>query len=102
MLRRLFQHMFSDLVIKLANKYSSRPNATRVHEALSALYSRIIGDPGRRGVVLDINQSSKIIIFSDQHKGSRNHADDFALSEETYLAALEFYNENNFLFCSLG
>ncbi|RZK75796.1 MAG: metallophosphoesterase [Pedobacter sp.] len=102
MLRRLFQRMFSNLVIKLANKYSSSPNATRVHEALSALYSRIIDDPGKRGVVLDINQSSKIIIFSDQHKGSRNHADDFALSEKTYLAALEFYNENNFLFCSLG
>ena len=102
MVRKLLQRLLSEWVIKAANKYSSRPDFTRVHDALTTLYNKINNEPGKRGVVLDIDQNSKVIIFSDQHKGSRNDADDFALSESTYLTALAYYNDNKFVYCSLG
>ncbi|MGY4385894.1 putative phosphodiesterase [Pedobacter sp. UYP24] len=101
-MRKLLQKLLTDLVIRLANKYSSRPDASRVQEALTALYNRIQQEPGKRGVILDLDKSSKVIIFSDQHKGSRNHSDDFALSEKNYLAALNYYNGENFMYCNLG
>ncbi|WP_243732418.1 metallophosphoesterase [Pedobacter metabolipauper] len=74
----------------------------RIHEALSALFSKIKKDPGKRGLVLNFDNSSKIIVFSDQHKGIRNFVDDFALSEKNYLAALGYYNRESYLYCNLG
>jgi len=44
----------------------------------------------------------RIIIFSDQHKGARNGADDFAIAAKNYCAALEFYSNENFSFINLG
>jgi predicted phosphodiesterase len=44
----------------------------------------------------------KIIVFSDQHRGAKNGADDFMQCEANYLAALEFYNLHEFCFISLG
>ena len=36
-------------------------------------------------------KTAKIIIFSDHHRGLRNGADDFRLSEPAYHAALAYY-----------
>lgn len=101
-MRKLLQKLLTDLVIRLANKYSSRPDATRVQEALTELYNRIQRNPGKRGVIVDLDQQSKVIVFSDQHKGARNYSDDFALSEKNYLAALDYYNAEDFTYCNLG
>jgi predicted phosphodiesterase len=101
-MRKFLQKLLSGTVIRLANKYSSRPNATRVHEALTALYNRIQSEPGKRGLIVDIKSSDKIIIFSDQHKGTRNNSDDFTLSESSYLAALDYYNKQGYIYCNLG
>ena len=101
-MREFLQKVFSAPVIRLANKYSSRPNQQRVHEALTDLYERIEQHPGKRGLVLDFTAETKLIIFSDQHKGTRNYTDDFALSERNYLAALNYYNQEEFLYCNLG
>ena len=101
-MRKLLQKLFSGTVIRLANKYSSRPDAIRVHEALTALYNRIQREPGKRGLIVDIKSSDKIIIFSDQHKGTRNNSDDFSLSESSYLAALDYYNQQGYIYCNLG
>jgi hypothetical protein len=49
-----------------------------------------------------IQKSSSIIILSDQHKGARNGSDDFRFAEKNYLAALDYYNQNNFFFVNLG
>lgn len=102
MIRRFLQKILSNTIIKLANKYSSRPDVNRVHEALTTLYNKIQTEPGKRGLLLDLNEKSRIIIFSDQHKGSRNHSDDFALSEKNYLAALSYYNDEKYVYCNLG
>jgi len=46
--------------------------------------------------------TGKIIILSDQHKGAGDPADDFRNAESSYLAALRYYYENNFIFINLG
>jgi hypothetical protein len=52
--------------------------------------------------VQPIDLSAKFIIFSDQHKGNGDHADDFRASEMNYINALKYYCENNFTFINLG
>lgn len=101
-MRKFLQRVLSGPVIRLANKYSSRPDPVRVHTALTALYKRILEEPGDRGIILDFDAGSKLIVFSDQHKGTRNHRDDFRLAEKNYLAALKYYNDRGFTYCSLG
>jgi predicted phosphodiesterase len=88
----------------LANKFSSKPNRERVHNALSKLLEDISGQPGKKGLIIDIDQSfhKNFIIFSDQHKGTKNGADDFAICEPNYLEALDYYHRNNYCFISLG
>jgi predicted phosphodiesterase len=101
-MRKVLQKLLSGTVIRLANKYSSRPDSDRVHEALTTLYNRIQQEPGKRGLVLDLKAEDKVIVLSDQHKGTRNNSDDFTLSEPTYLAALDYYDQQNYLYCNLG
>jgi predicted phosphodiesterase len=50
---------------------------------------------------IDISKD-KFIIFSDHHKGNRDHADDFANNEPNYLAALDYYLLNRFHYINLG
>ncbi|MDF2432835.1 MAG: hypothetical protein JWP44_2466, partial [Mucilaginibacter sp.] len=47
-------------------------------------------------------RKDRFIVLSDQHKGARDGADIFALAEKNYLAALEYYNNNNFFYINLG
>ena len=49
-----------------------------------------------------MESTGKFIIFSDQHKGRRNGADDFTPCEANYLQALEYYNGHDFCFINLG
>jgi predicted phosphodiesterase len=41
-------------------------------------------------------------LFSDHHKGKRNGADDFTSNEPAYLAALQYYNEQQYSYVNLG
>ncbi|WP_420630099.1 metallophosphoesterase [Candidatus Leptofilum sp.] len=50
---------------------------------------------------LDDNHT-KYIIFSDQHRGGRNGADDFQASERAYNAALAYYFEMGYHLIALG
>ena len=89
-MRRLLQKWFKQPVIRLAEKYSSKPDALRVHAALTQLYNSLITNPGKRGVIIPFDaDADRFVILSDQHKGARNYADDFAASEKNYLAALD-------------
>ena len=102
-MRRLLRIILLKPVLWAAQKFSSKPERQRIFKALSKLSSTILTEPGKRGLVIPFEeQTGKFIIFSDQHKGARNGADDFMLAEPNYLAALEFYNQNNFFFISLG
>src|ERR1700710_2088184 len=102
-MRKFFQWLLRRPVIWAVAKFSSKPEEDRIFKALSKLYREIIRNPGKKGLIIPFDQQAgKIIIFSDQHKGARDGADDFILAEPNYLAALEYYNTNNFFFISLG
>ena len=51
---------------------------------------RVYQDTLEHSTPIDI-KTAKIIIFSDHHRGLRNGADDFRLSEPAYHAALAYY-----------
>lgn len=87
----------------MTDKFSSRPNKPRIHKALTELYLKIAAGNEKKGLLIEFAPAAdRFIIFSDQHKGAKDGADDFALAEKNYLKALEYYNQNNFHFISLG
>ncbi|MBK9465410.1 MAG: metallophosphoesterase [Chitinophagaceae bacterium] len=95
--------ILSKPVLWAAAKFSSRPNRERIFEALTKLSASIVEDPGKKGLVIPFEQQAgKFIIFSDQHKGKRNGADDFKEAEQNYLTALGYYSSNDFCFINLG
>jgi len=51
---------------------------------------------------LDLTLSHKFIIFSDQHMGTKDNADDFKKSEDTYIKTLEYYLDNKYSLILLG
>ncbi|WP_152268992.1 metallophosphoesterase [Agriterribacter humi] len=102
-LRTFLQRILKKPVARLANRFSSRPNRERVHDALTKLYKQIREKPGKKGVVIDLDVSpQKIIIFSDLHKGNKKRSDDFAPAEQNYIAALNYYNQQNYTLIVLG
>lgn len=102
-MRRFLRYILLRPVLWATQKFSSRPERERIFKALSKLYTEILEQPGKKGPIISFNEpEGKIIIFSDQHKGGRDGADDFVLAEPNYLAALEYYNDNGFSFVSLG
>jgi len=48
------------------------------------------------------NDETKIIIFSDCHRGDNSFADDFANNRNIYFHALKTYFEDGFVYCELG
>ena len=49
-----------------------------------------------------INSDSKLVFFSDMHKGDNSYADDFAHNVKIYKTALQHYYQNNFTYFELG
>ena len=103
LLRRFFTY--------LANKYGSNPDAQKVHASLSGLYENIVkakaGENSilntRTGPAVNFNAATdRFIIFSDQHKGNGDHADDFAGACPKYREALAYYYQENFTYINLG
>jgi predicted phosphodiesterase len=86
----------------MTNKFSSRPDAARIKEALDKLYNKLKSGDQKAGPTLIIDEQSKYIIFSDQHKGGKDGSDDFMLAEKNYLAALEYYNSKEYTYIALG
>lgn len=90
-------------ILWAANKFSSKPKRERIFEALNKLYKDIHEHPGKKGLIIPFDMhTGRFIIFSDQHKGKRNGADDFTQCESNYLQALQYYNEQDFCFINLG
>lgn len=51
---------------------------------------------------VNINKDSKIIFFSDLHKGDNSYADDFAHNLKIYNYAMEKYYKKDFTYIELG
>ncbi len=102
-IRTILQRILTKPVVQLANRYSSRPDRGKVHDALTKLYAHIKDKPGKKGLVLNLDAAhGKIIIFSDLHKGNKKGSDDFAPAEQNYVAALDHYNQQNYTLIILG
>ncbi len=102
-MRTLLQKLLRRPVLYLAEKFASNPDAARIYDALTQLRKEIREDPGKKGVVLNAdNGEHRFIVFSDQHKGAKNGADDFARAEINYLAALDYYDGLGFHYIALG
>ncbi len=69
-----------------------------VHRALSAALT----GPDTAAVTLDLAQPHRWAVFSDQHKGARDGADEFRLCEPAYRAALEHYRDRGWTLVLLG
>jgi predicted phosphodiesterase len=90
-------------VLWASNKFSSRPDSQRIFKSLSSLHDCIIKLEKKKGPIITFDSSKdKFIIFSDQHKGAKNGADDFMLCEPNYLAALDHYFQNGYFYIALG
>jgi predicted phosphodiesterase len=101
-LKKLLKKIFGPLLTRLASN-ASAPDKTQVHKSLSRLLRNIKERPGKKGIVLNTDFAiDKFIIFSDHHKGNRDHSDDFANNEPNYLAALDYYLLNKFTYINIG
>ena len=90
-------------ILWISSRFTSAPVRERVFAALTALRQKMKDDPGKKGFVIPfLPHQSKFVIFSDQHKGARNGADDFALAEPNYLTALQYYDDQLFHLILLG
>src|SRR3569833_2048591 len=97
------QRVLTRKVIWVAKKFSSNPDRNRIFNSLTELYNAILTDKGKKGTVLDMDEThQRIVILSDQHKGAKNDADDFAFAEKNYLAALDYYYGHGFYYINLG
>jgi len=90
-------------VTRLANKISSAPVKKDVFASLDCVLKDIRAGNKSTGVTVPFNlNTGRFVVFSDQHKGARDYADDFAIAENNYLAALDHYYTNGFTFINLG
>lgn len=101
-MRQFLQKILTPIIAKLAHKYDGKPDKQRVFEKLTELHQNILDNPGKKGLIMPFNAANKFIIFSDQHKGAKDFSDDFALAENNYLAALQYYYDNGFCYINLG
>jgi len=56
----------------------------------------------RNAKIIDFDNSSKIILFSDCHRGDDSFADDFAKNRNIYIHALKHYFNEGFRYCEVG
>ena len=101
-MRRLVQMILLKPILWFSRKFTSRPERPRIFKALSDLFRHIKEEPGKKGIILTIKENSRIIVFSDHHRGAKNGADDFMKAEASYLAALDHYFQHKFQLISLG
>ncbi|HEX2535938.1 MAG TPA: metallophosphoesterase [Chitinophagaceae bacterium] len=102
-MRELISRWLRRPVLWMTNRFTSKPDRERIFAALTELLRCISEGKRKKGLVVPFDAATgKFIIFSDQHKGRRNGADDFMLCEPNYLSALEYYHQNGFHLVLLG
>lgn len=56
----------------------------------------------KRAKKISFNADSKLVLFSDCHRGDNSFADDFANNRNVYMHALNYYFDNGFSYFELG
>lgn len=64
--------------------------------------SKRLDNAYKKAKVIEFNNDSKFILFSDCHRGDNSFADDFANNRNIYFHALKHYYNNDFVYCELG
>jgi predicted phosphodiesterase len=101
--RRALRYVLEKPVTWIAGKVSSAPDKVAVMQALTELYDESVNPKSRKLKRFNLDEvNQRVIIFSDQHRGARDGADDFAVCENSYLTALEYYNKESFYYINLG
>jgi predicted phosphodiesterase len=102
-MQKIIRYLLLRPIKWIAGLISSNPDRDRIFDALTKLNHKIRTSAGKKGLVIPFDaKTNSFIIFSDQHKGIKNGADDFQLAESNYLAALDYYNSKGFHLISLG
>lgn len=101
-MRRLLQIFLLKPILRASRKFTSKPQPDKIFESLSKLQQDIADNNSKKGITIQLNPQDKFIVFSDQHRGAKNGADDFMNAEPNYLAALDYYYLNGYHFISLG
>ncbi|QEC70192.1 metallophosphoesterase [Panacibacter ginsenosidivorans] len=103
-MRRSLKFLLTKPVLFIVNRFSSAPKRENVFASLTKLYNESLDQPDKKsGSMFSFDpREQSIIIFSDHHKGARDGSDDFRFAEKNYLAALDYYNEQNFFYVNLG
>lgn len=91
------------LIIRMSDRLSSRPDKKAVFKSLSQLHDRILQGKKDSGLLVPFDlQQGRFIIFSDQHKGCRDAADDFKGAADAYSEALQHYYDHGYTLINLG
>jgi predicted phosphodiesterase len=102
-MRRFIRFLLFKPILWFVETFSSAPDRERVFSSLSKLKEKIESTSGKKGFVIPFDaEQGRFIIFSDQHKGAKNGADDFAMAESNYIEALEYYDGLGFHLICLG
>ncbi len=102
-MRKLLKYLFKKPLTWAANKFSGAPNMEAVFTSLNKLYKSSHQKKNKKTTTINFTiATDSFIIFSDQHKGNKDWADDFATSETNYVAALNYYQQQCFTFINLG
>ncbi len=67
-----------------------------------AIAHKILDNAFQKAESICINPDSKLIFFSDMHKGDNSYADDFAHNVKVYKHALQTYFNQGFTYFELG
>src|SRR5450432_4794419 len=101
--RKALRFILEKPVTWLAEKVSSAPDKDAVMKALTELYDESANPKTKKLNRLNLDAvNQRIIIFSDQHRGARDGADDFGVCENAYLTALDYYNSEKYFYINLG
>lgn len=102
-MRRFLQWLLRKPLTWMAERFSSAPRQKDVFASLDLLLKDLKAGKISAGPIVPFDsQQHKFIIVSDQHKGARDGADDFARAEKNYLEALQYYFEADFTLVNIG
>src|SRR5688572_22218756 len=102
-MRKFFRFLLYKPILWVVEKFSAAPDRKRIFSSLNKLKEKIETSGGKTGFTIPFEVTQdKFIIFSDQHKGRKNGADDFMQAESNYLTALAHYHIQKFHLICLG
>ncbi|AOW20895.1 metallophosphoesterase family protein [Urechidicola croceus] len=66
------------------------------------MIQKILSNTYKKAEKISIDRNSKLIFFSDCHRGDNSYADDFSHNRHVYFHALRNYYDNGFTYFELG